>query len=199
MGDRGRVSWIGWKDAAEVALSARAAKHLIVSRKKFYLAKRRDAQLHARTAHLLCSNADPFFNNSTSSAKPRCVFIEADFAELESHRSHTVEDGGITRLVQIRQIDRRVSFARDTLVQLHYRLFHRGSLSIVRREQSKPTHGVTWDHARKQIQIIFDHARVDRLGGHINHPRAGLSKQQQQEKKPFFVALCLETRYCYVD
>src|SRR5947208_8577476 len=129
MGERGRVSWIGWKDAAEVALSARAPKHLIVSRKKFYLAKRRDAQLHARTAHLLCSNADPFFNNSTSSAKLRCVFIEADFAELESHRSHTVEDDGITRLVQIRQIDRRVSFARDTLVQLHYRLFHRGSLS----------------------------------------------------------------------
>jgi len=26
-----------------------------------------------------------------------------------------------------------------------------------------------------------------------------LSEQQQQEEKPFFVALCLETRYCHVD
>ena len=128
MGNRARISWIGWKDTAEITLPARAAEHLIVSGKKFYFTKRRDAQLHARTAHFLRSDADPFFNNSAASAKLRCVVIEADFAELESHRAHTVENGGIIKLVQIRQIDGRVSFAGDAFVQFHDRLFHRGSL-----------------------------------------------------------------------
>src|SRR5262249_26453101 len=125
--NRPRISWVGWKDAAQIALSGRTTKQLVVGRKKFHFAQRCDAQLHTRATHFFRSDADAFFNNSAAGAKLRRVLIEANLAEFEAHRAHALRDGSLSGINQIRQIHDRVPSAGNALIQFHYGLCHRGS------------------------------------------------------------------------
>ena len=73
MSDGDCVSRISGEEAAEIALSGRTAQHLVVSRKQFQFAQRRNAQLHARATHFFGSDADALFDYAPASAKLCCV------------------------------------------------------------------------------------------------------------------------------
>src|SRR5690349_25034791 len=62
--------------------------------------------------------------------------------------------------------------------------FHtQGSSSvIVGRQQSEPPHCVAPNHARKQVEVILDHARMDRLGGNVGESGSWLGEKQKQKK-----------------
>ena len=70
---------------------------------------------------------------------------------------------------------------------------------VVGRKQGEPVQGVTGNDSGKEIEVIFDHTGVDRLGSDIDHPSARLREQQKQKEKTFFVALGLRTCCRLID
>ena len=62
--DGAGIGGVSRKNAAEITLSARAAKHLIVGGKQLDFAERCDAHLHARAAHFAGTNTDPFLDDA---------------------------------------------------------------------------------------------------------------------------------------
>jgi hypothetical protein len=39
------------------------------------------------------------------------------------------------------------------------------------------------DDPRQQREVVLDHRRRDRLGGHVDHPQARLPQQQEQHQE----------------
>ena len=70
---------------------------------------------------------------------------------------------------------------------------------IIRREQGKPAQRVPRDDAREQIEVILDHAGMNRLRSEVNHPRSRLGQEQEQEKEAFFVGLHFQASDGHID
>src|SRR3954447_9399643 len=129
LGDRrdlARVFGLGGEAAPEVALTARAAKQLVVRRHDLDLAVGRDVQLHARAAHL--GAGDALLDDAPDLAEPLEVAVDGEAPVLESHRGQPLADTqelvGRARGGQAAQVDDRVAAPRDPLVELHDELRH---------------------------------------------------------------------------
>ena len=70
---------------------------------------------------------------------------------------------------------------------------------IIRREQGKPAQRVTRDDAREQIEVILDHAGMNRLRSEVDHPRSRLGQEQEEEKEAFFVGLHFQAGDGHID
>src|SRR5262245_42804999 len=70
---------------------------------------------------------------------------------------------------------------------------------IIRREQGKPAQRVTRDDAREQIEVILDHAGMNRLRSEVDHPRSRLRQEQEEKKEAFFVGLHFQAGNSQID
>src|SRR4051794_10074029 len=70
---------------------------------------------------------------------------------------------------------------------------------VVGREQRQSPHSVATNNSRQQPEIIFDHARMDRLRRNINQLRPWLGQKQEEKQKTLFVSLDLETTHCHLE
>ena len=127
LGDRGRVRGIRGKDAAEVALAARAAEQLVVRRQHLEPAERRHAHLDARRAELLAR--DPLLDDAAAPGERVRVPVERDLGQLELHRLQPFEDLRCPRAFRkAGEVDDRVPLARHALVELDDHLREPGPL-----------------------------------------------------------------------
>ncbi len=70
---------------------------------------------------------------------------------------------------------------------------------VVGREQGEASESVPRDDAGEQVEVVLDHARMNRLRGDIDHPRARLGEEEEEKKKALFVGLNAEAGDRRVD
>ena len=70
---------------------------------------------------------------------------------------------------------------------------------IIRREQGEAAQGMARNDAREQIEVILDHAGMNRLRSDVDHARPRLGEEQEEEKKTLFVGLDLQAGDGHVD